>query len=77
VAVVIKLSVGVLELFVHGGAMCFELFPRHSSHKARYIVESEVVRKTIIRTLPVETIESMKHRRTTGMHKLKHTQKAI
>jgi hypothetical protein len=25
--VVIKLSVGVGELFVHGGAMCFELFP--------------------------------------------------
>jgi hypothetical protein len=31
--------------------------------------------KTIIETLPVETIEWMKHQRTTVVHKLEHTQK--
>jgi hypothetical protein len=44
--------------------MIASVAPRHSSHKARYIyVEVVGVRKTTIRTLPVETIESMKHRK--------------
>jgi hypothetical protein len=37
VAVVIKLSVGISELFVHGGASCVELIPRHG-HKAKSIL---------------------------------------
>jgi hypothetical protein len=37
VAVVIKLSVGVSEVFVHGGLSCVELIPRHG-HKARGIL---------------------------------------
>jgi hypothetical protein len=51
--------------------------PRHFSHKARYMVASEVVINSIVETLPVETIELMKHPRTTIVHKLEHTQKAI
>jgi hypothetical protein len=38
-------------------------------------VKSEVVRKTTLETLHVETIESMKHPRTTAVHKLEHTHK--
>jgi hypothetical protein len=34
------------------------------------MVESEVVRKTTIGTLPIETIEWMKHQRTTVVHKI-------
>jgi hypothetical protein len=36
VAVVIKLSVGVGDLFVHGGAPCVEVIPRHG-HNAKSI----------------------------------------
>jgi hypothetical protein len=36
VAVVIKLSVGVGELFFHGSAPCVEVIPRHG-HKAKSI----------------------------------------
>jgi hypothetical protein len=39
------------------------------------MVESEVVRKTTLEGLLVETIEWMEHPRTTVVHKLEHTQK--
>jgi hypothetical protein len=76
----------LLKLCVDGGLFCVELFeprvfrfsiPRHG-HKARSIWwEVRRLGKTTIRTLPVETIEGMKHQRTTVVHKLEHTQKAI
>jgi hypothetical protein len=37
VAVVIKLSVGVGEIFIYGDAPCIELIPRHG-HKAKSIL---------------------------------------
>jgi hypothetical protein len=37
VVMVIKLSVGVSKLFVHGGVLCIELIPRHG-HKAKSIL---------------------------------------